>query len=405
MAKVLHVFKIVFKIATLLYAIVVAVYIIQISAGRGDEFYFISDLKLINSDGWITAIKKGISIPYLLLAYPFTFIFKYHVALRLVSLILTLGLFFYFKKRFNFSTSFYFYLTFYLCTTIFFFYGTNDTFFNVSLIVFFSEIFLLYSYKKFNSNIAFIALIMAFFTRALTLIYLPIILIGLFVIYKFRVNFALKLRYSIVVFILILSVNIPSLKENGTLSYDLKSPPKSIKATWGQRQYLAQLLINKDELKKGSHPTWTETQEYINLNGKKSLPVSISDAIFFDFKLTIKEFLKDFGNTLFLGFRQLGLILILILVIPLINFSKNRKLEYNYFLPASFLIMIAIFSFIIISNVELRWLTPVFVMGIVWYSNLEDKKLLNAKLVLVNYIVFIVLISYGGFRMFEKVIS
>jgi hypothetical protein len=214
---------------------------------------------------------------------------------------------------------------------------------------------------------------MAFFTRALTLVYLPIILIGLFVIYKFRVNFALKLRYSIVVFILILSVNIPSLKENGTLSYDLKSPPKSIKATWGQRQYLAQLLINKDELKKGSHPTWTETQEYINLNGKKSLPISISDAVFFDFKLTIKEFFKDFANTLFLGFRQLGLILILILVIPLINFSKNRKLEYNYFLPVSFLIMIAIFSFIIISNVELRWLTPVFVMGIVWYSNLEDK--------------------------------
>jgi hypothetical protein len=99
MAKVLHVFKIVFKIATLLYAIVVAVYIIQISAGRGDEFYFISDLKLINSNGWITAIKKGISIPYLLLAYPFTFIFKYHVALRLVSLILTLGLFFYFSLK------------------------------------------------------------------------------------------------------------------------------------------------------------------------------------------------------------------------------------------------------------------------------------------------------------------
>ncbi len=402
MDKYNHILKRFFFVAVSIYAILVAIYILKIPAGRGDEALFVSDLNLIHNKGWIDAITKNISIPFMILVYPLSFILKKHIALRLISLFLTIALFFYFEKRYKFSTTFYFYLVFYLSTTIFFFYGTNDTLFNVSLIVFFSEVFLLYQYKKFDSSIAFVALIIAFFTRALLIVYLPVVLIGLFIIYKCRKSFTLKLRYPIAVLIIMLVINIPSLKENGVLSYDLKSPPKSIDATWGQRQYLAQLLINKGELKKGSHPTWAETQEYINVNGVESLPISISDAIFFDLKLTFKEFFKDFGNTLFLGFRQLGLILALIIIIPLARLLKQRKLEYNYFLPASFLIMIAAFSFIIISNVELRWLAPIFVMAIVWYTYQEKTKLLNNKIVFLNYIVLLALVSYGGFRMFEK---
>ncbi len=404
MDKYNHILKQFFVVAVSIYAILVAIYVFKIPAGRGDEALFISDLNLIRDKGWIAAITKNISIPFMILVYPLSFIFKQYIALRLVSLCLTIGLFFYFKKRFKFSVNFYFYLIFYLSTTIFFFYGTNDTLFNVSLVIFFSEIFLLYQYKKFNSNIAFVALIIAFFTRALVLVYLPVVLIGLFIIYRYRSSFTLKFKYPIGVLIIMLVINIPSLKENGVLSYDLKSPPKSIDATWGQRQYLAQLLINNGELKKGSHPTWTETQEYINVNGVESLPISISDAIFFDLKLTFKEFFKDFGITLFLGFRQLGLILVLIIIIPLIKLLKQRKFEYNFFLPASFLIMIAVFSFIIISNVELRWLAPIFVMAIVWYTYQEEHELLNIKIVFLNYIVLFALVGYGGFRIFEKLI-
>lgn len=404
MDKLQRILKLVFIITVLFYVVFTAIYIINIPIGKGDEQLFINDLNLIDSQGWIAAIKKNISIPYMLLAYPLTFLFKKYIALRITSLFLTFGLGVYFWKRNNPSVFFFISFLFYLFSTIFFFYGTNDALFSVSITIFLNEVFLLNKNKSFNSNIAFIALIVAFFTRVLTFVYLPILLLAFFVIYKQRNQISLKFLYPLLVMIVLLIINIPSLKENGKLSYDLKSPPKSVEVTWIQRQYLSQILVNKGELKNGKHPTWRETQNYININGEKSLPKGISESLYFDIKMTIKEFFKDLLYASISTFRQLGFIFILIVLLPLMSFLKTKKFEYNMFIPVSLIIMLSVFSLIIISNVELRWLAPVFVMALIWYFDLEENKMIPGKLVIINYSIFIALAGYGGLQMFNKII-
>ncbi|WP_346883672.1 hypothetical protein [uncultured Algibacter sp.] len=404
MFKINLFFKWTFITLTVIYAVLTVIYIINIPEGRGDEFLFILDLELIETKGWINAIKKNISIPYMVLAYPFTLFLKKHVVLRVVSLLLNLGLIIYFKRRNNPPLSFFAFFAFYLSSTIFFFYGTNDTLFNTGLIIFLNEVFQLYENDKFNSKIAFSALIIAFFTRALILVYLPVIIIAFYIIYKYRNSFKLKLILPVVLLLFFIGVNLPSLRENGKLSYDLKSPPETTTATWVQRQYLAQLMVNKGALRKGSHPTWGETQAYIEKNGKKSLPVGLIDGVLLDLKLTFKEFFKDIFSSLVSTFRQLGGIIICVIVFPLMYYFKHRKLSYQLFIPVSVILMLAIFSFIIISNVELRWLASVFVMAIVWYVNMEQKGKLAQKYSIINYLMFIVLVCYGGFRMFNKII-
>ncbi|WP_452220387.1 hypothetical protein [Lacinutrix salivirga] len=404
MNKAQQLLKWIFGIGVISYAIITAIYIFNIPPGRGDELLFINDLELIKTKGWSFAIIKNISIPYLLLAYPLSLLFKNYIALRLTSLFLTIGLAYYLYRRNKASLSFYSYFLFYLSTTIFFFYGTNDTLFNVGLIVFFNEVFQLYTNKSFNSNLAFSALLIAFFTRALTLVYLPVIVIALFIIYKHRAYFQFKWKIAGLTLVVLLGFNMPSLQANKHLSYDLKAPPKALNVTWGQRQYLAQLLVNEGAIENGGHPSWKETQAYIDKNGTDALPVGILNGMLFNVKLTAKEFFKDLLYSSKATFRQIGFIFVLLLVLPLRQFLKHRRVEYELFVPAALVIMLCIFSLIIISYVELRWFAPVFVMTLIWYHNKEKNNLIPQQLFLVNYIVFIALVGYGSFRMFDKIV-
>ena len=62
-----------------------------------------------------------------------------------------------------------------------------------------------------------------------------------------------------------------------------------------------------------------------------------------------------------------------------------------------------IFSFIIISYVELRWLIPVFVMAIVYYSEMEELNKISKYFVLANYLVLCLFSVYGIFKIFNKI--
>ncbi|GAA3613963.1 hypothetical protein Q4Q39_03145 [Flavivirga amylovorans] len=404
MDRLEYAFKRIFIVGILFYVVCTAIYIINIPVGRGDEQLFINDLSLIDTDGWLVAIKKSISIPYMLLAYPLTLVFKKHIALRLVSLLVTIMVGIYFWKRNKPSFFFFAAILFYLCTTIFFFYGTNDALYSMSLIIFFNEVFQLYKNNTFNSNVAFVALATAFFTRALTIIYFPIILLAFFIIFKHKNKIKLKFLYPLLFVFALLCFNLPSLKEKGTLSYDLKAPPESVNVNWAQRQYLAQLLVNKGDLKKGKHPTWLDTQTYVDINGEESLPKSILESLVFDLSLTINEFFKDVSFATLSSFRQLGFILVLIIFLPLVRLIKKRSIDYNMFIPVSVIIMLFVFSLIIISNVELRWLAPVFMMAFVWYFDLEESRAISRKFITINYLVFIALTFYGGLKMFNKIL-
>lgn len=396
--------EILLRYLTIVYLFVGFYYFMNLPKSSGDEFLFITDLQLIHSAGWYEAIVKNISIPYMLLVYPLSLIVEDFMALRIVNIaiVLLLLVYFYFVSKTK-SKALYSYILFFISTVGYFYFGTNDCLFFVSLIVFLNEVNNAFTNKRVNFNLALTVLIIAFFTRQLFLVYLPIIVFGLYILIKSGFKFTTKTLIPIGIFILFVVLNFPSIEKNGSLSFDKKSPPTEFGVSWSQRQYLAQLMVNKGELANFQHPSWEQTKEYIEKNGKESLPDGIVNGITYDWQLTIKEFFKDFGYSFLYSFRSLGLMLLITLGYWIRQLYKNRKIEISYFIPFSTLLMLMIFSFIIISYVELRWLSPVFIMTLVYYSELKEQKSISKYLILANTIVLCVFCTYGIFRIFYKI--
>jgi hypothetical protein len=373
--------------------------------GTGDESLFVTDLDLIFNKGWNEAIVKNISIPYMILAYPFAIFFKNYIALRIVNVLLLgcLLCYFYYRLHDN-RKAFFNYFFFFLCTAPYFFIGTNDALFFVGIIMFMTEVYLLQKEEKVYFKLAISTLIVSFFTRELILIYLPVVLLGCFIIYRKKMLVKINFIYPTLIFLTFVFLNIPSLKENGKLSFDNKSPTNTNGVTWTQRQYLAQLLVNKGEIENFSHPSWEKTNEYLIKNGENSLPRGIIAGLFLDIKLTILEFFKDFYYSIFFGFRQLGLILFVTILFPIRDFFNTKKFNLNMYIPYALLFIISIFSLIIISFIEPRWYAPVFIMSIVFYTDLCKKKILSDTIIMSNYFILIAICLFNISKTFSKLL-
>jgi hypothetical protein len=399
----------VFKITALTYFFVSFYYFFFLSqAGGGDESLFVSDLIFIKANGWIAAIEKSISIPYMILVYPFSLFFKEYVALRIANVFLFLLLLLYFFKTVKIRvSSFYFYLFFFIGTSAYFFKGTNDALFFTGLAVFMIEVFYFIENKKMNNQVlAFSGLIVAFFTREMFLVYLPVIILGFYFLYTEGFVFlSKKMIFPLLLFFFFMGVNIPSIQLNEKLSYDNKKPPSALKVNWAQRQYLAQLLVNKSEIHNFSHPSWEQTQDYLIVNGPESLPDGVVEGLLFDYSLTIKEFFKDFYYSMFFGLRQLGLILLFPFYVIIKNLKKKNVLNAELFIPFSLLIMICVFSLIIISFIEPRWYMSVFMITIVFYNNNQIQKRINPNYILMNYFVLTFFSIYGIYGIFHNLIG
>jgi len=395
--------EILLRYCAIVYLFVALYYFMNLPKFSGDEPVFIADLHLIHDSGWYDALAKNISIPYMLLVYPFSFMMEDYIALRIVNvgLVVLLLLYFYYVSKIKFN-SFYSYLLFFISTVGYFYYGSNDCLIFVSMIVFFNEVNRAIHKKDVNFNLALTALVIAFFTRELFLVYLPVVLFGLYILYQSGCKFSAKtfIPLGLVIFFAIL--NVPSIQKNGTLSYDRKTPPSEFQVSWTQRTYLSQLMVNKGELANGQHTSWEVTQEYLNKNGKDSLPVGIIDNITFDWQLTITEFFKDFATTIVNSFRSLGFMLVLSMLYWYNQSKKSKIIDFKYFVPFSTLVMMMIFSFIIICFPDLRWLSPVFVMTVVYYSELHEHKSISKYFILANTLVLCVFSVYGMVRIFMK---
>jgi hypothetical protein len=398
--------KLLFKIAVFAYFFISFYYFFFLSqAGSGDESLFVNDLIYIKTDGWISAIEKSISIPYMMVVYPFSFFLKGYMALRAANVLMLLLLLLYFFKIVKIKVfPFYLYLFFFVATSKYFFAGTDDALFFTGLVIFMTEVFYFIEKKKMNSQVlAFSGLIVSFFTREMFVVYLPVVMLGLYFLYKKGFSFLnKKMIFPVLLFFFFTGVNIPSLKLNNKLSYDAKTPPTEIKASWSQRQYLAQLLVNNGELQNFSHPSWEQTQEYLIVNGTKSLPDGIVEGLTFDYSLTIKEFFKDFYYSMFFGLRQLGLILIFPFYFILTNLKKKNILNPEMFIPYSLIVMLCVFSLIIISFIEPRWYIAVFISAIVFYNQYQFEKKINFNFIIVNYLVLICFSFLGIYSILHK---
>jgi hypothetical protein len=397
-----------FRIFSALYFVVSIAYFFFVIAVNGDEGYFIGDINRIKTDGWNVAIAHGISLPYMILVYPFTFVFENFVALRLVNALMTAGLLWYFWKMAKIrTTDFYFYLFFYIATSSFFVTGIDDILLCVALIIFITEVFYFLENKRMeNPELAFCALAIAVFTRELFVVYVPLVLLSFYFLYKNGFGFfTRKMILPALVFLLLLLANLPSITAKRNISYNQKTPPSDTHVTWAQRQYLAQLLVNKGELQNFKHPSWQQAQEYLDKNGENSLPKTTFQSLTFDYKLTITEFFKDFYYSVLYGFRQMGLILFFMLFLVLESLLKRRVFADGMYIPLATTLMVCVFSFIIISYVELRWLIIVFAAAIVFYSQRQSENKINSNLILANYLVLTCFSLYGSYNLFMRLLN
>lgn len=390
------------KISIVLFFLLMCYYHSLTESGSGDELLFITDLNFIKTHGWIAAIQKSIALPYLILAYPFSFLFEDYVALRLVNVLLFGLLLVYFYKWGSIKNKLFYYYFLFLGGFGWFMIGTNDVLIVVSLAIFFNETYKLLEHKE-KSNVVLLwcALITAFFSRELIYIHLPAIFLSIYLMWKQKISLTKKFYIPALLFAFFILINLPSIEKNHKLSYDDKTPPKEITAGWAQRQYLAQLLVNEGKLKDQQHPSWEETMAYLSLHGENSLPKSISGGILFDIKLTIKEFFKDFISCIWYSIRQTGFIFIILLGFLFYKIVK-RDITENLYLPFINFLTTAIFSLIIISYIEPRWLMITFILSMIYFSDLEYNKSIHKNIVLLNHIVLILVVFYGTYKVFLK---
>ena len=371
----------------------------------GDEGIFVEELSKNQSDGLNYFWLKDVCIPLIILSTPLTLVFSKIMAIRVLNLILMIiYLLITIRTLEKFKIQFLFHSLFYFATVGFFFSATNDTLYSLSLALFF--ILTQHSLENGKKYVSFAAfcLIIAIFTRYIIIIFSPVIIFFLYRQYqKDKESFRTFYKIFLISLIPFLTINMGSIVDQGKISYTVKDRLQNQHGvTWAQRQYLSQILVNAGELEFAQHPSWEDTRKYLDENGSDALQKSFITSWIFDLELTFKEFFKDFPLTIFYAFRQIGIVIILILFFPFYNWliKKNHR---ESAIPISILYLISVFSFIIISNVELRWLSSGFLLAIWYYLKLVSINKWGKVLQTINSSVLILLSLYGSYGLFLRI--
>ena len=125
-------------------------------------------------------------------------------------------------------------------------------------------------------------------------------------------------------------------------------------------------------------------------------------SITFDLKLTLKEFVKDFIYIIQYSLRSMGLMVLITIFFGLKYFSKTFRIKEETLIPSILLISVAVFSMVIISFIELRWLASVFIATILYYQLKSERNEIPKLWVLANFGFITLLCLYGSYGLILK---
>ena len=169
--------------------------------GIGDEWFFIRDLNFYLDNGYYLSVLNGFSIPTTLISsWIYYLTGDISLSLRLTNTFIVFLLILYlFNRKGLVETEFkqFFTIIFFMLigTMGGMFSGTNDSIFNGSLVVIFSELYLYFKNHKLNNIMMVIAITLCILSRPLFLIYLPITFLALFIFQLYRYG---KINQSII---------------------------------------------------------------------------------------------------------------------------------------------------------------------------------------------------------------
>ena len=204
---------------------------------------------------------------------------------------------------------------------------------------------------------------MAILTRQMALSYLLVFIFSGYLINAIVKKSIVKLEYEKIkknFFILvacgatIILFNSYNLLKFGLFSWENKELYGEI--NWAQYDYFNAIKNYNGELPRGKHSSIMEVKEYLDKNGKDSLPKSFFEMIYFDWKLTFYEFVIDYFTSLKYLLRLTGLLYFfgvgyLIKKIKKKDFTRKNLL---FIIAYSVVFPLAI-SFVVISNIQPRW--------------------------------------------------
>ena len=305
------------------------------------------------------------------------------------SFVLLLISYFYFRVDLFSGNKFIFiyYLFLLIGTTSGMFYGTADSIFFTSLLIFIFESYLCLFKAKENKVYLIFSSTLLILTRPHIIIYLPIILLG-YIIYRIlsKNKYILKKEKFILLYLLsglIIAAlfNYPRFSIGKySLSYTDKSgtyKTSDPNFNWIQWHYYSQMIGNNNRLGFFSPMVhWEEVAEYKLLNNAVTLPKSISEYITGNPLFILRRIPTSIIESLIISLRYVGFLLLLL---PYYIYKKfdNRDLDFNMLFALIILVAIIIWSAIFPHLVQHRWYFPFYVMLIFIFSNDSNKLQLN----------------------------
>ena len=347
----------------------------------------------------------------------YTFVPNISLALRLSNTLMVLLIFSYFYRRKNLlkennKTIFFIFLSLLIGTSGGMFYGTNDSFHSVSLIIIYCECYLYIKNKSHNNSILVASFIICILSRPLWVLTVPVILASCLTIEYLMGRPTNKLRDNKIVIMFSFSILISFLfnyprysnenlsSKNGdapfkymSFSYTDKSNTYKIddaNFNWTQWHYYSQMVANSRNFGFFAPLTsWNEVKRYKVLNGENSLPKSHQKYVF-EYPLQVLKRLPTSLVEIFLmSIRYIGIFLFTIPIWIFFNYKLIRNDKRPLLIPVTVFLTILIFALIHPRMIENRWLTPAYIFTLIFVLDQDNyfKSILNDNIILLNILL------------------
>ncbi len=383
----------------------------------GDEWFFIRDLSFYLDNGYYLSVLNGFSIPITILSsWIFNFTGDLSLSLRLSNTFsnFILIIYLFYRKdlvKNDFKKIFTIFLFMLIGTMGGMFTGTNDSIFNASLVIIFSEIYLHIRKSKSNNIIMVIAFTSCILSRPHFIIYLPMVFLSLVILYVIRNGWIVKNIFSSISInfftsiILVVLFNYPKIIESNFKHNQGNYLPEFLFFTysdksgtyktndpgfnWTQWHFYSQMVSNQS----GNYlfapvVEWNEVQEFKEKNTDYSLPSSYQEYLQNHPLSVIKRFPFSIIEISLMSIRHLGLFLFMI---PAWLYYKinNKAFDSSIFISILILSTIFIWALIWPRYIDNRWLVSIYIMVLIMVTNKNNfvPHILEKKHLMLNIII------------------
>ena len=386
----------------------------------GDEWFFTRDLIYYTNNGYQKSVIHGISIPFTIISNMF-----YHLtnnislSLRLTGSLFTLILVLYilFRCKIFISNRKLFLCHFFLLigTTAGTFYGTNDSIFFTSFLIFVFESTIVYNKSKINILLLVVSTAFLIMSRPVAIVYLSIFFFGNIIFKVVRGEYKISIKQGIILpcfilgLVITLFANFPRFS-NGIykISYADKSTTyKTDDAgfNWTQWAFYSQLVGNKKRF--GFFPgfvNWKGAKIYKEIHGESSLPKTYYLYLVNHTPNVIRRSITSIIEISLISIRYVGILLILL---PFYFYQKVKYTIKDKNMNYAYTIIIGVITWAIIWPllVQHRWLYPFYVLLIFMIFNDEDAQkdkyfnnILLLNMFILNAVTIWALWKWGIFR-------